>query len=165
MIALKTSAVISQDGQYRYELRREGVDADLRGLLPIVMLNASTADHRKNDPTIKRCCSFAERFGYGGIIVGNAYGLRATKPTALWTHPDPVGPENDEWLARIAGENRLILCAWGADAKPKRVKQVVRILTANGARLYCLGTNKSDGSPRHPLYVRGDQPLIEWSPQ
>jgi len=27
--------------------------------------------------------------------------------------------------------------------------------------LWCLGTT-ADGSPRHPLYVRGDAPLIPW---
>ena len=35
---------------------------------------------------------------------------------------------------------------------------------AAGARLWCLGTTK-DGHPRHPLYVRGDQPLVAWEPQ
>jgi hypothetical protein len=55
------------------------------------------------------------------------------------------------------------VCAWGSNAKPERAARVAQIMLDAGARLWCLGTTK-DGSPRHPLYVRGDQQLIEWSP-
>jgi hypothetical protein len=37
----------------------------------------------------------------------------------------------------------------------------VKLLRDAGAQLTCLGTTKG-GAPRHPLYVRGDQLLIEW---
>jgi hypothetical protein len=29
--------------------------------------------------------------------------------------------------------------------------------------LWCVGQTK-DGHPRHPLYVRADQPLVRWKP-
>jgi hypothetical protein len=59
-----------------------------------VMLNPSTADAEVDDPTIRRCMSFAKREGYDGIEVLNLYGLRATKPKHLLDHPDPEGPQN-----------------------------------------------------------------------
>lgn len=152
------SAVISPCGQYRYML--------VRGTGPrrlvFVMLNPSTADAELDDPTIRRCKSFAATLGYSGIIVVNLYAYRATKPSDLWLHGDPVGPFNDahlEWV--VAGETDVV-CAWGANARPDRVAHVVALLRAAGARLTCLGTTLS-GAPRHPLYVRGDQPLVDWS--
>jgi hypothetical protein len=34
---------------------------------------------------------------------------------------------------------------------------------AAGTTLWCLGTTK-DGHPRHPLYVKADQPLLLFGP-
>jgi hypothetical protein len=56
-----------------------------------------------------------------------------------------------------------VVCAWGTNAPENRVAAVVTLLRQAGARLACLGTTKC-GAPRHPLYVRGDQPLVQWRP-
>ncbi|MFM0671949.1 DUF1643 domain-containing protein [Paraburkholderia sediminicola] len=97
------------------------------------------------------------------MAVANLYALRSTDPAALWSHPDPVGPDNDDYLWNFACECGDVVCAWGPNARPERAARVASIMRDAGARLWCLGTTK-DGSPRHPLYVRADQPLIEWSP-
>lgn len=152
-------ATISGCRTYRYTLSRTGIFGDAPAVF--LMLNPSTADATVDDPTIRRCLGFAATWGRNGIIVANLYALRATKPKDLWTHPDPVGPENDWWLAQIASRHPEIVCAWGANAKPARVREVAGILRAHGSRLMCLGTTK-DGAPRHPLYVRADQPLVEY---
>jgi len=143
-------------------LSRAGDLTATRGPALFIMLNPSTADASLDDPTIRRCRGFAETWGCNGIQVVNLYAMRSTDPDALWNHPDPVGPENDQWLVSAANDAEEIVCAWGADAKQSRVLEVMRMLTFGGARLKCLGTTKN-GSPRHPLYVRGDQPLIDWS--
>jgi hypothetical protein len=159
------SAIISPCGQYRYRLEREGdmVESYFADPLPFIMLNPSTADATLDDPTIRRCRAFAKALGYAGIVVVNLYALRSTDPTKLWQHADPVGPDNDTWLIDAAHRSPEIVCAWGANARPDRVAYVAEILKSAGARLRCLGTTK-DGAPRHPLYVGGDQPLIDWSP-
>lgn len=156
------SAVFSPCGEYRYLLERGGDLASSRGPAVFVMLNPSTADASSDDPTIRRCQNFARAWGRRGIIVVNLYALRSTDPRNLWNDPDPVGPDNDAWLAKVAGQRGEVVCAWGAHAKPERVQRVVDLLTDVEARMLCLGTTK-DGAPRHPLYVRGDQPLIEWT--
>lgn len=157
------SAVISDCGQYRYRLTREPHDMyTTRGPALIIMLNPSIADAEKNDPTIRRCQGFAKAWDCAGIVVGNMYGLRATNPSDLWAHADPVGPENDMYLAQMIRAHETIVCAWGANAKPDRVTQVRKMFNRL-SRPMCLGITKS-GAPRHPLYVRGDQPLIEWNP-
>lgn len=156
------SAIISDCGLYRYLLTRETglLLAEKPGAL-FVMLNPSTADATLDDPTIRRCRVFAQAWGCAGLAVANLYAYRATDPRELWQCADPVGPENDSRLAALATEFGDIVCAWGKHAKPERVAAVVGILQRAGARLWCLGTNK-DGSPRHPLYIKQDQPLIEW---
>lgn len=160
------SAVISRCGEYRYTLDRPRgilVSPATRATAVFCMLNPSTADDENDDPTIRRCRGFMERWGSAGLLVVNLYALRSTDPRALWEHADPVGPENDHWLHRAAGEGGEVVCAWGANAKPDRVRIAVALFRAAGARLLCLGTTK-DGHPRHPLYVRGGQPLVPWEP-
>lgn len=158
------AAFISPCQQYRYVLTREPRPGftPSKGRVLFIMLNPSTADAALDDPTIRRCKNFAELWGCAGIMVGNLYAFRATKPKDLWTAADPVGPDNDVWLRRQLFAAGLIVCAWGANAKPDRVNSFTKLAVDElGFNLYCLGTTK-DGSPRHPLYVRNDQPLIPW---
>ena len=158
------SAVISPCGQYRYLLTREGDLVDWRGPAVFIMLNPSTADATEDDATIRRCRRFAETWGCNGIKVVNLYALRSTDPAGLWEHSNPIGPDNDEWISRVASTASVVVCAWGVNAQPWRVRAVVDVLKLGGLRLMCLGKTQN-GSPRHPLYVRGDQPLIDWSPK
>jgi hypothetical protein len=159
------SAVLSACGRYRYRLQR----GDGPRRLAFVMLNPSTADADVDDPTIRRCRAFALREGYNGIDVANLFALRATDPTELSRADDPFGPENAAHLRMVAADHRQgwILCAWGAlksGAESKRLERATAaLLGAFGARLVCLGTTK-DGSPRHPLYVRGDAAIADWTP-
>lgn len=155
-------AIISSCGTYRYLLTRpsEVMHPD-SGTALFLMLNPSTADATADDPTIRRCRGFARAWGCAGIAVANLYALRSTDPHALFSHTDPVGPENDRYLHEIANEYGDAICAWGANARPERVEQVVKIFTDAGARLWCLGTTKS-GAPKHPLYIRADQRPIRW---
>lgn len=155
------TAAISPCGKYRYLLTRScEVENPERGTALFVMLNPSTADEDMDDPTVRRCRGFARDWSCNGLTVANLYALRSTNPRKLWHHDDPVGPENDEHLKRLAQEYVDVVCAWGANANPGRVAAVVSIFKASGARLWCLGTTKF-GAPRHPLYVRADQPLVK----
>ena len=109
------------------------------------------------------CQDFSVAGMRAGLAVANLYAYRATDPRELWRCADPVGPENDRHLAALAAEYGDIVCAWGSHARPERVATAVDLLQAAGARLWCLGTNR-DGSPKHPLYIKRDQPLVKWQP-
>lgn len=154
-------ALFSPCQQYRYLLTR--ILGGDQGVTVFVMLNPSTADEFKNDPTVRRCVGYAQDWGSFGLIVANLYALRSTDPKALWTHDDPVGPSNDQILTILARHHRPIICAWGANAKPDRVKAFVDAAKGVGGELMCLGTTK-DGAPRHPLYLRRDAKPQPWSP-
>lgn len=158
------SAIISSCGSYRYQLQREARAMwPTRSTALFIMLNPSTADAELDDPTIRRCRSFADKWDCNGIVVANLYALRATNPNELWTHPDPIGPENDDYLRDLSKEHETVVCAWGANARLDRVDVVRKIFSGRLHRLMCLGVTKQ-GAPRHPLYVRGDQQLMDWQP-
>jgi hypothetical protein len=126
------------------------------------MLNPSIADDRIDDPTIRRCMRFARGPSVGGIAVGNLYGLRSTSPAAIKIARDPVGPDNALALRDIVvgavAQSVPIVCAWGALAPRAASQPFLDIARQHGARLVCLGKT-ANGSPRHPLYIRADQPF------
>lgn len=166
MVDTSSDAVVSDDGLYRYELERWWGDGP--GVL-WVMLNPSTADATQDDPTIRRCRSFTKAWGHSGFGVVNLFALRATKPTHLLDHPDPIGPRNEYFIRRWLTWNRcaLVIAAWGAWKVPKlpdRDRALAATAEEAGRPLWCLGKTKS-GDPRHPLYVRADQEIQPWPVQ
>jgi hypothetical protein len=116
-----------------------------------VMLNPSKATERENDPTIERCERRARAWGHGGLVVVNLFALRSTDPKALYSHPDPVGPLNDQLLLGAAEGCETVACAWGTHGKLRGRAAEVRQLLAR-KRLSALKLNR-DGSPAHPLYL------------
>lgn len=74
----RCSARFSPDRVYRYDLVR---DWDTRQqVVAFIGLNPSTADESEDDPTIRRCIRYARDWGYGGIVMLNAFAFRATDP-------------------------------------------------------------------------------------
>lgn len=158
------AAKFSDDGRYRYALSRRWAP---RGqVATFIMLNPSTADAEMDDPTIRRCIGFARSWGMAALHVLNLYAFRATLPSDLWRAADPVGPDNDEYLAwhadTAARTGSPIVAAWGQNARRDRVEDVLAMPGMSRA-LTCLGVTKS-GDPRHPLYLRSDTPRRPWRP-
>lgn len=153
-----SSARLSDDGVYRYELtRRWG-----RGpTVTFIMLNPSTADATLDDPTIRRCKSFARSWEFGALAVVNLFALRATDPAALQKAPDPVGPENDDAIHDAIVGSRVVVAAWGTKGSLfGRDSEVLGILDMAGRPPLCLGVTKQ-GHPKHPLYVPANTSLIQ----
>lgn len=159
------TAILSGCERYRYLLTRTwpqplGADPHESRIL-FVMLNPSTADARFDDPTIRRCVGFAQRWGHTDLAVVNLYAYRATSPRDLFAVEDPIGPLNDAYVRQAAAAADAIVCAWGVhglrDGRGRAVLAQLRAVAQNG--LWCLGLT-SGGEPRHPLYVRADTPLV-----
>lgn len=154
----ETFATISDCGLFRYQLGRKW------GPGPIacyIMLNPSTANAEVDDRTIGRCRSFAWREGCGGFVVVNLFAFRATDPKAMKAAADPVGPENDanirDAIRCATATGGPVIAAWGKDGAYRGRDAAVR--ASLGREVQCLGKTK-DGHPKHPLYVKGDTPLI-----
>lgn len=174
---LETTATISAGGLYRYDLTRLW-DRN-RDTIVFCMLNPSTADAGRwdgdrfigDDPTIRRCVGFVDRFGYGRLVVVNLFAFRATNPSDMLSAEDPVGPDNDEFLTEHSA-GRVVVCAWGAtkmrtdatlcpgriDAYRNRPREVARLISRAGGSLRHLGRTKA-GLPKHPLYLPAETEL------
>ena len=146
---MQSGAEFSACGRYRYKLWRTW-DAALAPVM-FIMLNPSTADATRNDPTIRRCIGFARDWGYGGVRVGNLFAWRTPYPNTLRSAPDPIGKENDTALRELAEGAALVVAAWGVHgAWQKRAQAFCREFTSP---LHALGITKS-GEPAHPLRLR-----------
>jgi hypothetical protein len=127
-----------------------------------LMLNPSTADELKLDPSCTRAQCYAEKWGYGGLIVTNLFGWRATDPGEMKAVRDPVGRGNDAAILRAAREAALVVCAWGNHgAHLERSVRVLRALRSSRISLNYLKINSS-GEPAHPLYLRGSLQPSRW---
>lgn len=176
-------AQISDDGVYRYRLWRTWHPS--RPRCAFVMLNPSTADGEIDDPTIRRCQTFARLWGFGALDVFNLYGLRATGPAVLRRFEgDAVGPQNDELLADYLiswaelwpdswnvymvepgsdpqrppmPQHPIVVCAWGAHGTWRhRDDEMYALLAQAHVYTHRLGLPIAGDGPRHPLYLRGD---------
>lgn len=147
--------------QYRYRLLRWwswGPKATF------VMLNPSIADAELNDHTIVKCMNFAYGWGYSGIRVVNLYALRSTDPKNLWKVDQPIGRFNDRYLVEAARsaeyEDAPLIAAWGNNAQPARVRQVMKLVPAM-KRMQCFGVT-GKGMPMHPLRLSYSTKLQPW---
>lgn len=161
---MKRSAMISDDGQYRYLLNRRWGPGRL---LRWIMLNPSTADHQLDTPTIHKCMYFADQEGYGAIVVANLYALRSPNPRELKRHADPIGPKNNLVLATMSSRAKNfgapIVVAWGSFAPVDRVTEVYENYLSS-VELLCLEITIK-GAPKHPRSVAQNfQGFQRWQP-
>ncbi len=148
---------------YRYTLRRVWRSVDEPRVVTWVLLNPSTADEFTSDPTIRRCMGFSQEWGFDELMIVNAYGLRSTDPRGLWKVDDPVGPDNDQAILTACRRASLVVCGWGRHLRIDRRVELTRLLLPGyhaadrfrHMQLTALQFN-ADGSPAHPLYLRGD---------
>lgn len=155
-----SSAIISDCGKYRYWLERQCQGG---GATAVIMVNPSTADATENDATIRKLIGFGNRHQWGRLIVGNLFAYRATDVRELGKVDDPVGPDNDYWLGRIAGTVDRVIYAWGPTAKQPRAYRSLRWPKVTGIFLgidaYQIGPPAKCGAPCHPLMLSYSLPL------
>ncbi|MBX3323589.1 MAG: DUF1643 domain-containing protein [Phycisphaeraceae bacterium] len=143
-------ASFDRSGRYRYALQRQWAAGGRR--VCFCMLNPSTADASKNDPTVRRCIGYAQRWGFDALEVVNIFALRSTDPRGLYEAADPIGPRNDAAIVRAAERAQLLVLAWGGHGElGGRGREVVRLVSKTKSAM-CLGVTQS-GEPRHPLYL------------
>lgn len=155
------AARFSKCGLYRYTLARKWDPASES--IAFIGLNPSTATEADDDPTIRRCIDFAQRWGYGGLIMLNLFAFRSTDPDGMKSAAEPVGIENDYWIMAICQNAGATVAAWGVHGEHlNRDRVVVSQFRAKMIPLKCLGMTK-DGLPRHPLYLNKRTELVAYS--
>ncbi|MEM9215389.1 MAG: DUF1643 domain-containing protein [Cyanobacteria bacterium P01_F01_bin.150] len=159
-----SGAIFSECDRYRYVLWRRWAIA--KPMVLFIALNPSTADATVNDPTMRRCISFAQSWGYGGIIGANLFAYRTPQPTVLKQASEPIGPEGDRWisslcqyvvaqpkLAKRKTKGQAIILAWGNHGQwLGRDRSILQLIQAIVPMPHCLTVTKQ-GQPAHPLYL------------
>ena len=160
--AVKRSADLSPCGTFRWTLTRAW---GAGGRVCFIGLNPSTADHRVDDPTVRRWSRFAQAWGYGEFVAVNLYPFRSPSPADCrrWSRWDENGPD---WYARDAlqagldvivreAKNAaLVVACWGAGAWDEDwIEHVIENIQTDVAPwpdIYCFARSQ-DGSPVHPM--------------
>lgn len=154
------TASFSRCKQYRYKLeRRWNQHAPTRRVV-FIGLNPSTADHRVDDPTIRRCMDFTQRWGYNSVSVVNLFAYRTPYPKLLRQALDPIGPYNTKHLKNVIDAADLVIACWGKHGNWQDRDK--RLAKRYSNALHCLAVNR-DGSPAHPLYQRADTQPMRWN--
>ena len=152
-------AAFSRCQRYRYTLERRWEIKKPAKRVVFIGLNPSTADHRVDDPTIRRCMGFARSWGFNELTVVNLFAYRTPYPTELKQASDPIGVYNSRYLGRVIREADLIIACWGRHGTWRN--QDTRLANRFRDRLFCLAEN-NDGSPVHPLYQKSTAQPRPW---
>ncbi|AWN35743.1 DUF1643 domain-containing protein [Methylobacterium radiodurans] len=160
---IQRGADLSRCGLYRWTLTRTWSSEG--GHVCFIGLNPSTADHRKDDPTVCRWMHFARSWGYGGFTAVNLYPFRSSTPDPCraWSRWQENGPdyhardrlwENEDVVVREATTAALVVACWGAGAwDPMWADHVLEEIQNGEAPwpdIHCFGLSK-DGHPMHPM--------------
>lgn len=159
----QSGATFDDSKVFRYRLWRRWDPA--APYMAVIGLNPSTADETRDDPTIRRCISFARREGLGGLEMLNLFAFRSTDPRKLAESGWPVGDQNMAHIVEVCLRPMCarVVLAWGSNAPSGTARNMVQRLRAAGVpKLWCFGRT-NQGLPRHPLYLRKDAALEEWT--
>lgn len=171
-------ARFSDDRTMRYRLARSltGLSLDDEYLtaadrVVFVMLNPSTADAFKHDPTVGECIKRARAEGADVLEVVNLFALRSPYPADLKkcaTGFRGDDEHNNRAIVEACRGAAMVIAAWGNHgALGGRDEIVKRLLAREGVVLHCLGETQ-DGFPKHPLArgkhrIPGDLRPAQWS--
>jgi hypothetical protein len=165
---MDSGATISKCHKFRYQLWR--IWDISKPLALFVLLNPSTADGNKDDPTIRRLVGFCKQWQLGGFYVVNIYPFRTKSPTELKQY---LYVERDSEYGEAAMNNRtyaselskkcsVAVFGWGVHHDNRETLDIERYKEVLGdIPVVCLGMTKN-GHPRHPLYVPYSAALQEW---
>lgn len=154
---MESNAIFSPDRIYRYALTRYWKKSKPYAMF--ICLNPSTANETEDDPTVRRCIRYSIDWGYGGFVMTNLFGLRATDPKKMLAHPEPIGPDNDKWIKTLGDGAGIIVAGWGAMGNHLNRDQEIKELLDN--QLNYLALTKK-GLPRHPLYLKKSLRPVLW---
>ncbi len=148
-----------------------GGDRSLRSVV-FVLLNPSTADAFKPDPTSGECEKRARAFGADILEIVNLFAFRSAYPTDLPKRA--IGQRGDDAtnaeqiLAACTGA-AIVIAGWGNHGALDYRDRIVRsLLRERGVELHHLGLTQG-GYPKHPLArgkhrIPADLAPVRWAP-
>jgi hypothetical protein len=153
------SAIFSKDHKYRYVLTRKW---SKEGICLFIMLNPSTADEYKLDPTVNRAYKIAKRYKLGELVVLNVFAIKGTDPSIIKFCSEPVGEYNDYYIKYYLKKSKMTVLAWGNNGKfNDRATAVKKLIINSKIDPFCIDINNS-GEPKHPLYTKNNAKLKKY---
>ncbi len=153
-------AEISPCETYRYLLSRSWGDGPH---IVFFALNPSTANHERDDPTVRRFRGFAKQWGWAGFVVGTLYAFRTDEPAVMKRAQragiDVVGPEWARFVVPIVCTAEKVVCVWGDGCEPTRSAKVLAWLRKLGVPLFSMARTQR-GEPGHLLYLSSNTELV-----
>ena len=151
--------------EYRYILGTRG-----KNPLICIGVNPSTAAPDHLDPTLQSVQRIALNNGYDSFVMLNVYAQRATSPENMDRECHKELHSQNMQAFRYAlslAEKPAVWAAWGniIEARPYLVSCVQDMIKASipyDAAWYCCGKMSKRGHPHHPLYLRKDEPLVDF---
>lgn len=159
------NAYLSLDRKHRLWLSRLWDEATSYALF--IGLNPSTADEKKDDPTVRREVNFCRSWGLTGYWKLNLFTWRATQPSdLLLAHKsgEPVvDPTNHANIRKLALQASKVIIATG-NVHPllqPQLREVQRLF--HRGTLQCFGHTEA-GFAKHPLYLKRNAELQPYKP-
>jgi hypothetical protein len=152
----RVSAILDDTKQYRYQFSCEWGDSGR--FVTFVMLNPSVGNQEQEDATLKKCVTYAKRWGYDGLNVVNLFAYISPEPTELKHQVDPIGPDNNRHVLEAIQNSEKVIAAWGQSIRTGFVKTRIRetLELLSSVDVYTLELTVCGEFPKHPLYLRGD---------
>jgi len=134
-------------------------------------INPSTATAEKDDPTIIKIKKISEKNNYRSWIMLNIYPTIESNPDNLPREiNEVVHKKNIKYIKKYIDDDTTIVAAWGDAIDDKEhpylkdcLKEIVNEINGINKRWYSIGELTKKGNPRHPLYVKTDEKLIEFT--
>lgn len=157
---MERSAIFSLDRQLRYVLTRRWSRG--KRMLLWIMLNPSSASAAHDDPTIRRCMTFAGDWGYDGIYVVNLFPYRTPIPTDLLRVEihDGIELQNLQYIRQYQDKSASIVCAWGNGPILRKLQPNFTFFSPK-YNYHFIKLSKF-GVPMHPLYLPKKLQLQRW---
>lgn len=169
-------AILRADGTHRDRYLLTWAHFGRTGPLNLVIgMNPSSASEKAADSTLIKIWGFAYRWNNGGFVMANVVPYRATNPSEMRFDPFDLHDNLRHIIdaaqrVSLAGGN--VVVAWGTPSLPREHRamfdawadRVYSALRSIDIQPLCLGISK-DGSPRHPLMLAYNTPLVPWRPR
>lgn len=159
--SIKSSAILSDDEQYRYKLTREW-DAN-KPKCTVVMLNPSKADMLITDRTVMNVTNYLIENNFGSLTVVNLFAYRTTDPKFLNKREEVQESINNQYLMESFYDSDTIIVAWVRD-KDKyvmRKREVERLLLEFKSKIKCF-EDSSGKKLRHPRDLNFGWRLVDY---
>lgn len=156
--SIRRDALFSECRRYRYTLERYWCSE--KPLVLFILLNPSTADAERDDPTSRRGMGFARMWGFEACVFVNAFAYRSTNPREMKRVIDPIGPENDRIILEWCDRADMIVAAWGNHGV-HRGRDIEMMKLLRGYPVHAFGATRLD-QPRHILYLPRDARTERW---